>query len=223
MERQVARMNQQARQIDSCPDDILSQCAALMARQGYNGTSMRDLARTTGRSLSGLYHYFSNKEELLFLINQRGFSSLLNNAERLRADHRSRTLDAADPDSSAALLRDLIDAHLDYFGSHLNEMRVLMFGTAPMSSSHGQVIRQLKQRYGEIMEFAVSQYVKSRGREIRQVELERKTYLLFGMMNWIFGWYSYDEHGSVSALAEEVFATFTRGCLARVEEEKQHE
>ncbi len=209
-------MNEQARQTAPCPDDILSQCAALMARQGYSGTSMRDLARTTGRSLSGLYHYFANKEELLFLINQRGFSTLLANAEKLQADYHADSERTARADATAGLLHDLIRAHLDYFGSHLNEMRVLMFGTAPMSSSQGRIIRQVKDRYGRIMHFAVDQYMQAHGRKADQVEIERKTYLLFGMMNWIFGWYSYDEHGSVKQLAEDVFATFTRGCLARL-------
>lgn len=209
-------MDAEARQTTPCPDDILSQCATLMARQGYHGTSMRDLARTTGRSLSGLYHYFANKEELLFLINQRGFSSLLDNAERLRADYHEQ-LD--DPAASAQLLRALIDAHLDYFGSHLNEMRVLMFGTGPMSPAHSKIIRELKRRYSRAMAFAVERFIAARGREVDSVAVERKTYLLFGMMNWIFGWYSYDEHGSVEVLAEEVFATFTGGCLADIDEE----
>lgn len=207
-------MNDEARQTAPCPDDILSQCAALMARQGYAGTSMRDLARTTGRSLSGLYHYFANKEELLFLINQRGFSSLLDNAERLQADYHARSGKASPQEASAGLLRDLIGAHLDYFGSHLNEMRVLMFGTAPMSSAHGEIIRQLKNRYGWLMHFAVERYLAARGWQPGEKVIERKTYLLFGMMNWIFGWYSYDEHGSAEDLAEEVFATFTQGCMA---------
>lgn len=208
-------MNDEARQFSPCPDDILSQCAALMARQGYSGTSMRDLARTTGRSLSGLYHYFANKEELLFLINQRGFSPLLANAEKLQADYHAEGARTTRADAAAELLHELICAHLDYFGSHLNEMRVLMFGTAPMSSAHGRIIRQLKDRYGHIMHCAVAQYMQAHGRTADQVEIERKTYLLFGMMNWIFGWYSYDEHGSVKQLAEDVFATFTRGCLAQ--------
>jgi len=211
-------MDAEARQTAPCPDDILSQCAALMARQGYAGTSMRDLARTTGRSLSGLYHYFANKEELLFLINQRGFSSLLANAEQRQADYHARAGQASPESASAGLLRDMIGAHLDYFGSHLNEMRVLMFGTAPMSSAHGEIIRQLKNRYGWLMHFAVEQYMAARGWRPDEKVVERKTYLLFGMMNWIFGWYSYDEHGSVEALAEEVFATFTQGCMARQSE-----
>ena len=198
-----------------CPDDILAQCAALMADQGYHGTSMRDLARTTGRSLSGLYHHFASKEELLFLINERGFSSLLANAERLRSEYRSGSgrPRAARP-ASAALLCDLIGAHLGYFGSHLNEMRVLMFGTQPMSSAHGEAIRQLKDRYADIVRCAVGEYIGARREPVTATEVERKTYLLFGMMNWIFGWYSFDEHGPVEALAEEIYTTFTKGCLA---------
>jgi len=216
-------MNEQARQLSTCPDDILAQCAALMARQGYHGTSMRDLARTTGRSLSGLYHYFRNKEELLFLINQHGFSSLLENAERLRAEYRAAGHDRRPgKPTSTALLGALIETHLTYFGSHLNEMRVMMFGTAPMSSSHGHTIRRLKHRYGETMEFAVTQFMLAHGRQVQQVELERKTYLLFGMMNWIFGWYSDDEHGSVGDLARDVLVTFTQGCLASYEDHDRH-
>ncbi len=201
-----------------CPDDILAQCAALMADQGYHGTSMRDLARTTGRSLSGLYHHFANKEELLYLINERGFSPLLANAERHLRDYRSGNgRPRARRPASAALLCDLIGAHLGYFGSHLNEMRVLMFGTQPMSSAHGEAIRQLKDRYAGIVKFAVGEYIGARREAVTATEIERKTYLLFGMMNWIFGWYSFDQHGSVDALAEEIFLTFTRGCLPRAQ------
>jgi len=194
-----------------CPDDILAQSAALMSSQGYHGTSMRDLARVTGRSLAGLYHHFANKEELLYLINVRGFSPLLANAERLRDQYRRGKRRSR---ASAALLNDLIGAHLGYFGSHLNEMRVLMFGTQPMSSAHGQAIRQLKDRYTEIVRFAVGEYIGARRGAATATEVERKTYLLFGMMNWIFGWYSFDEHGPVEALAEDICTTFTLGCLA---------
>jgi TetR/AcrR family transcriptional regulator, cholesterol catabolism regulator len=204
-----------ARQPAPCPDDILAQCAALMAREGYHGTSMRDIARTTGRSLSGLYHHFSSKEELLFLINERGFASLLANAERLRERYQAAPPSARHARrASEALLRDLIGAHVGYFGSHLNEMRVLMFGTLPMSSDHGEIIRVLKQRYAEVVAFAVGEYISARQGPAGKAEIERRSFLLFGMMNWIYGWYSYDEHGSADELAEEIFATFTQGCAA---------
>lgn len=196
-------------------DDILAQCAALMARQGYHGTSMRDLAAASGRSPAGLYHHFSSKEELLYLINQRGFGSLLANGQRLLGEYRAGRAPGSRPSrkASAALLCNLIGAHLGYFGSHLNEMRVLMFGTQPMSNAHGEAIRDLKERYSDCLRVAVGDYIAARREPVAAGELERKTYLLFGMMNWIFGWYSFDQHGSVDALAEEIFLTFTRGCL----------
>jgi AcrR family transcriptional regulator len=49
--------------------DILKESTKLMANTGFCGTSMRDLAKATGRSLSGLYHHFRSKEDLLYLMN----------------------------------------------------------------------------------------------------------------------------------------------------------
>lgn len=208
-------MSAPARQVAHCPDDILAQCAALMARQGYHGTSMRDLARTTGRSLSGLYHHFSSKEDLLYLINERGFSSLFANAERLReayrAEARQRPSTAADAEK---LLLDLIAAHVDYFSRHRSEMRVMMLGTQPMSPAHGEVVRRLKQRYTEVLNFAVGEYIAAHVAGTPRGEVERRAYLLFGMMNWLFGWYSVDELGSARDLTADIFSVFTRGCLA---------
>ena len=56
--------------------DILRTSCRLMAQRGFHGTSMRDLAQATGRSISGLYHHFRGKEDLLFLINYHGFKTL---------------------------------------------------------------------------------------------------------------------------------------------------
>lgn len=195
-----------------CPDDILSQCAALMARKGYDGTSMRDLARTTGRSLAGLYHHFSGKEELLFLINERGFQPLLENATALQETYAHERA-AAPRAASERLLRALIDAHVGYFAAHLDQMRVLMFGTQSMSSAHGEAIRRLKARYAACVRHAVGEYLAAHDRPADAAVIERKSFLLFGMMNWIFGWYSFDEHGPAQDLAAEIHATFTQGCL----------
>ena len=71
--------------------DILRTSCELMATKGFHGTSMRDLAHATGRSVSGLYHHFQGKEDLLFLINYHGFirpetKSFLDHMVQLVAD-----------------------------------------------------------------------------------------------------------------------------------------
>lgn len=186
-------------------DQIVRKCARLMARKGYHGTSMRDLSQVTGRSLAGLYHYFENKEQLLYLINERGFSSLLTSARQVTA----RDL------SAEQRLKALIENHVSYFAGHLNEMRVMMFGTAELGPQRNKQIRTIKDEYSATVRDSVAAtYRIATGKPLSMPELERKTFLLFGMMNWIFGWYSRRQHGSPDELAADIHTTFTRGLCA---------
>ena len=186
-------------------DEILIRSARLMAHRGYHGTSMRDLAEVTGRSLSGLYHYFEGKEDLLYLINKRGFSSLLDLAEDLREAGFGPT----------EMLKGLINRHIGFFVDHLDEMRVMMFGTLELSKDRGREINRLKEVYRQNVQEIVQAYIaEARGSGLSEVELARKTYLLFGMMNWMFGWYSSGAHGTPEDLADDIFRTFTEGCAA---------
>lgn len=184
-------------------DEILKKSAKLMAKQGYHGTSMRDVAGTTGHSLSGLYHYLESKDDLLFKINECGFTALLHGA---RSISRQETL----PD---AKLKAIILNHIEFFSSHLNEMRVMMFGTQDIDRKRGRIIGKLKNDYASIVTQVVAGYLeRASERRFTASEISRKTYLLFGMMNWIYGWYSKNEHGSANELATDIYTTFTKGC-----------
>lgn len=187
-------------------DEILRKSAKLMAKQGYHGTSMRDLAETTGHSLSGLYHYLDSKDELLFKINERGFTSLLETAKNILEQEIS-------PEDK---LKAVIGNHIDFFSSNMSEMRVMMFGTHDIDRKRSQIIIGLKDDYASIVKQVVSGYMNSRSnKQFAEQEISRKTYLLFGMMNWIYGWYSKNEHGSASELASDIYDTFTQGCVKR--------
>lgn len=184
-------------------DEILHQSAQLMARVGYHGTSMRDLAQVTGRSLSGLYHYFSNKEELLFLINQRGFTSLLEMSHDLQA----QTL------TSEERLSRLISNHVAYFIDHLSEMRVMTSGSMEMNEQRSQILWKLKENYATSGQDIVGEYMRDQtGMDHAPDIISRKTYLLYGMMNWLFGWYSAEKHGTAQEVASDILHTFTHGC-----------
>ncbi|MEK7689809.1 MAG: TetR/AcrR family transcriptional regulator, partial [Bdellovibrionota bacterium] len=186
-------------------DEILSKSSRLMAVKGFSGTSMRDLAVATDRSLAGLYHYLKTKEELLYQINYEGFSSLSRTALEIIGSARS-------PDEK---LHYFIANHIGYFATHLDEMKVMMFGTQELDSKHGTQIRALKADYASSGRRIVGTYLRSQSRKVGDrlspSAIARKTYLLFGMMNWIFGWYSPKKHGSDKALAQEIFDTFTLG------------
>ena len=94
-------------------DEILRYSARLMAQRGYHGTSLRDIASETGRSLAGLYHYFRTKEDLVYWINVRGFSALTKSLKAVLAE-------LPNPEDR---LYALIYNHLDYFSHHRDDGR----------------------------------------------------------------------------------------------------
>src|ERR1700687_6376793 len=61
---------------------ILRPSARIFAEKSYHSTSMRDISRSTGVSLAGLYHYCKSKEELLFLIQDHCFGRVLERLEQ---------------------------------------------------------------------------------------------------------------------------------------------
>jgi AcrR family transcriptional regulator len=49
-------------------DEILRAALDVFAREGYRGTSLREVAKAAGLSLPGLMHYFDSKEDLLTAV-----------------------------------------------------------------------------------------------------------------------------------------------------------
>ena len=94
---------------------ILEHATKVFCEKGYAGASMRDIARATGMSLAGMYHYFGNKERLLYLIQKDTFTTILN---RLRAE-------VADSRDTEQTLSGFICKHLEYFLDHQQAMKVL--------------------------------------------------------------------------------------------------
>jgi AcrR family transcriptional regulator len=198
-------------------NDILQQSCRLMARKGYHGTSMRDLSQETGRSLAGLYHYFRNKEDLLFLINFHGFTTL-NETRRKMVDTFT---------TSHEKLYALVFSHVSYYVSHMNEMRVMMWGTQELTLEKARIIQKMKDEYATAAAEVVGEVFRATtGQDIDDRRLQRETYLLFGMMNWTYSWFSPDEHGTAQELVEDVYQTFIYGlageAVSRSDFERMH-
>lgn len=62
---------------------LLRAAAELFAGKGYHATGMKDLENASGMGRSSLYHYFSNKEELLFEITTRYLRELVDIGQNL--------------------------------------------------------------------------------------------------------------------------------------------
>lgn len=185
--------------------DILKTSCKLMANRGFHGTSMRGLAQATGRSISGLYHHFRSKEDLLFLINYHGFATLNDSWAQLKEAF----------DAPHKKLYAFVYFHTFYFVEHMDEMKVMTWGTHAMNLEKARIVQSLKNRYTDSARKIVRDVCEANGKSVNPERLERLTFLLFGMMNWIFSWYSRRRHGDVSELARDIYRTATSGLGAR--------
>jgi TetR/AcrR family transcriptional regulator, cholesterol catabolism regulator len=73
---------------DRRQQQVVYRAAKVFARQGYDQTTMQELARTMGLATGTLYHYFGGKEDLLAAICDQLMEPLLEQATPLLAGER---------------------------------------------------------------------------------------------------------------------------------------
>ncbi|HEY9429137.1 MAG TPA: TetR/AcrR family transcriptional regulator [Gemmatimonadaceae bacterium] len=180
-------------------EGLLSSAAREFAQRGYDRTSMRDLARASGVSLAGVYYYVQSKEELLFLIQSRNFEAVI-------AGMRDALRGVTDP---VERLQRFIDNHLDYFVSHMAEMKVLSREADALDGEFLQRVNDMKRQYTRALMDVLADIEKTHG----PAHANRRVaaYSLFGMMNWIYTWYDPLGDVGVELLSQNICRLFLGG------------
>ena len=184
-------------------EHILRNSARIFAEKSYHSTSMRDIARATGVSLAGLYHYCKSKEELLFLIQDHCFAVVLERFEE-------RIQGVTDP---LTKLHIFIDNHLSFFAANMAEMKVLSHEAESLEGELHRHVSTRKERYAKLARKILREIQEEQPRSAR-VDATVATYALFGMMNWIYNWYDPRGKLSVNQLTDNILRLFLNGFLS---------
>ena len=178
---------------------ILRHAATVFAEKGFEGASIRDISRSCGISLSGLYYYFESKQKLLFLIQSHAFTSILERLEqRLEAE--------ASPEQR---LRVLVENHVDYFLSHPLEMKVLSHEAEALEEPFRREVAAIKRRYYELALRLYQDLARSGG--VRATNARVAVLGLFGMMNWIYTWHNPKVDPRAETLSGIIASIFLEG------------
>src|ERR1700728_3695594 len=167
---------------------ILEHATEVFCEKGYQGASMRDLSRATGMSLAGLYHYCESKERLLFLIQKHTFTTILD-------ELKARLENVSDPEQR---IRVFILNHVEYFVSNQPGLKVLSHEDESLKNDLGSEIVAIKREYYRICLGLMEDL-----RRKRSLDFNARTAVmsLFGMINWIYTWYSPRVDGNAEVLA----------------------
>jgi TetR/AcrR family transcriptional regulator, cholesterol catabolism regulator len=196
-----SRVEPATRHYDEKLQKILKTAAKIFADKGFHKTSVRDISRATRMSLAGLYYYFTTKEELLYLIQERCFVTLLQRWEQAataETDVRTR-------------IRVFAENHLSFFLHNMHEMKVMAHEDESLTGEFNDKILVLKRRYVKvIMDLIVELRKRENGKGI---DLRVATFSLFGMMNWIYTWYQPKRDLPLRQLTEQMLRIYFFGVL----------
>jgi AcrR family transcriptional regulator len=180
-------------------NEVLTVSSALFAEKGYGRTSMRDVSRATGMSLSGLYYYFSSKEELLYQIQYRTFESLC-------AGLREIIARVGDPD---ACLREMIRMHFDHFIRQMNDLKSC---SRELDSLDGEFYRKVADKRKEYFDLTQSIFERMNdGAGESAADSRLAALYLFGTLNWIYQWYRPGRYPDAGEMAGQLAGIYLQG------------
>jgi AcrR family transcriptional regulator len=190
------------RHYDEKLQQILKTSAKIFAEKGFHRTSVRDISRATTMSLAGLYYYFTTKEELLYLIQERCFVTLLERWER-----------AASPDMDVrSRIRLFAENHLYFFCHNMPEMKVMAHEDESLTGEFQDKILVLKRRYVKVIMDLIAEFQDGKVSK-GTIDLRLATFALFGMMNWIYTWYQPKRDLPFPQLIEQMLRVYFFGIL----------
>jgi AcrR family transcriptional regulator len=183
--------------------EILRTAARLFQQQGYDGTSMNDVAAALKLSKGGLYHHFQSKDEILF--------NLMDHAMDITQE---RVINAvrgiADPE---ARLRALIRLHISVVLSIRDrEITVMLHENHPLPPPLRKRINTRKKDYVHFVEKLIAEVQSVRGSK-SNVNPRAGAFALLGMINWIYQWYRPGGKLQEENLAQQYTDIFFAGAL----------
>lgn len=182
-------------------DAILSAARSEFAARGYDGTSIRAIAKTAGLSLSAMYYYFPSKQEALHALISTAF-------ERYTRGARAAIEDHIDPlEQIVALVEFTVEFRIE----HALDSRVLLRDTERLDARHHDTVREQQRQANDLFLQVVE----------RGVELGRfctphpdgVVRAIIAMCNAVSSWYHSDGPLSVA----EVQRQYTHFSLALLE------
>ena len=160
--------------------EILRTAARLFQEQGYDATSMNDVAAALKFSKGGLYHHFQSKDEILFDLMDQAL-------EITRTRVMIPVSRIEDPEER---LRALIRLHMELVLSAADrEITVMLHENHPLLPPLRKRINARKKAYTLFVERIISEVRRARGAQ-SGLSPRAAAFALLGMINWSYQWYT---------------------------------
>ena len=178
---------QRARERELKRDAVLAAAVRLFNRSGFHSTSLDDVARVLGVTKPTIYHYFANKDEILFECTRRGLAAVSAAANRA----------AGAGGTGLERLRSLMAEYAAVMTQDFGRC-ITLISESDLSDVSKAEFRRIKREVDQTIRAVVAEGM--RDGSIAPGDLRIVTFTIAGALNWIARWF--DEQGPLSV--EEV-------------------
>lgn len=181
---------------DSRLPKVLDEAARLFRTRGFEGTSVREIAKAVGMLPGSLYCHFETKEALLVAVYVKGVQQIIEAVQSAVADVEDpwERLEAACAAHLEAILHD------DDYAQVVVRVR-----PADVPVAHESLI-ELRNSYEELFTSLIKDLPLARGTDRRVLRL-----MLMGAMNWSQTWYRPGGRFNPRAIARKFIALLRQG------------
>lgn len=202
-------------------DDIISAAADVLRRNGYEATTMKDIAAQVNLTAASLYHHFPNKDTLLLAVLEGGLDLVISQLEPVVHTQCS----AADKLSEMVRLHVTgVTSNTAVGAAMVFEVRPLMTFTPPPRNGgafDSESIAEFTARrdrffarrdyFEELFRCVVREGINKR--EFREVDVPVVVKTMLGAHNWVAVWYRDGGRLDGEAIAAIIADTFVRSLL----------
>ncbi len=192
--------------------ELLKAAARLFRLNGFDATSIRDIAAAVGMHSGSPCYHFKSKDALLHAVMEEGMHAAL--ARQVRALQGGEGAAEAGPPAAAtvrepvAQLRRLIRAHFDtLLGPGNDFVPVMLYEHRSLSAPQRASLAKLQSTY-ESAWTPVLETLYASGQLRAPVKLSRL--LMLGALNWSVQWFDPKKSASLDALTDAAMALFIR-------------
>lgn len=183
--------------------EILRTAARLFQQQGYDATSMNDVASALKLSKGGLYHHFQSKDEILFNLMDHAM-----NITQERVVNAVRGIAAPEE-----RLRTLIRLHIGVVLSATDrEITVMLHENHPLPPALRKKINTRKKDYIHFVESLIAEVQRVRQAK-GSITPRAAAFALLGMINWIYQWYKPEGSLQADNIAKQYTEIFFGGAF----------
>lgn len=180
-------------------ESLLSTAVGMFSEKGYSGTSIRDIAKVHGVSLSNIYYHFGNKDGLWREILERSVRTL-----------PARLKTAADlANTPRAQLVALVREHLATAVEYRRELLMLLAHRAQLAEDVGNETAEIQREVLDIYSDVLGR-LSAEG-QLHSEHVRVTAFNLLGVINWHLRWYRPDGPLPAETVHQEIIDFILRG------------